>query len=87
MSIHSYDSNGLASAPPARVGLAEIRTSSEDRFIELSEVLFLTSLGRTLVYQLMKESRFPTPVKIGKASRWVLSEVHGWLRERMLERA
>ena len=87
MSLHPHVNDGLAPAPSTKDGLLEIHASSEDRFIELSEVLFLTSLGRTLVYQLMKENRFPPAVKIGKASRWVLSEVQGWLKERMLERS
>ncbi|WP_281413612.1 helix-turn-helix transcriptional regulator [Microvirga antarctica] len=30
-------------------------------------------------YKLMKDGKFPKPIKLGRASRWYRSEVETWL--------
>ena len=49
------------------------------------EVLALVGFGRTQLYRLIAEGRFPRPVPLGAlAARWVASEVQSWLRARRL---
>lgn len=40
-----------------------------------------TSLGRSRIYQLIADPvlKFPSPIKIGKSSRWLKTEVDSWL--------
>lgn len=53
------------------------------RFMRLPEVCHKIALSRTVVYALIKEGRFPEPVKMGYASRWLESEVEDWITERV----
>jgi prophage regulatory protein len=44
----------------------------------------MTGLSRASVYAFVKAHTFPAPVKLGpKASGWLLSEVQGWIVERV----
>jgi prophage regulatory protein len=53
--------------------------SGADRFIPLSEVKWLTGIGKTTIYQLVSSGQFPRPIKIGgTASRWSLRDVQKW---------
>jgi len=55
------------------------------QILRLPEVCKATGLGRSMVYQLEAERRFPTRVRIGeRAVGWVEEEVQGWLAERIL---
>lgn len=50
-----------------------------DRLLKLSEVLELTGLGKTMIYRMMREGRFPQQFKPGGfASRWSEREVIDW---------
>lgn len=50
------------------------------QLIALPEVRNLTSLSKTVIYALMKEGRFPRPVRISpRRVAWRLSEVRAWI--------
>ena len=50
----------------------------EDRFLHLPEVLSSTGLGKTKLYELIRNGRFPAPIKIDTASRWCEKEIAEW---------
>lgn len=55
----------------------------EDRLVRIDEILALTGLSRTKLYDLIAEGTFPTQVRVGPRSvRWRLSEVLEWNRTR-----
>lgn len=57
--------------------------NGEDRLLRRREVEARTGLSRTSIYRLMREGRFPEPLKIGsKAVRWPESEIGDWLAAR-----
>ena len=56
------------------------------RLIPLSEVMRLTGRGRSNIYACARAGSFPTPIKDGSSSRWVLSEVDSWIRSRVAAR-
>ena len=57
--------------------------NGEDRLLRRTEVEVRTGLSRTSIYRLMREGRFPEPLKIGsKAVRWPESEIADWLAAR-----
>lgn len=55
-----------------------------DRLLRLPEVQRLTGLGRSAIYQQMKDGFFPQSVKIGpRASTWSEAAVQAWIRQRL----
>ena len=37
------------------------------------------SMGRSRIYALIDEGGFPQPIKIGRSSRWLKSEIDSWI--------
>jgi prophage regulatory protein len=50
-----------------------------DRLLKLRHVLEVTALSRATLYRMMEQGAFPRPVKFGRASRWVASEIAGYI--------
>ena len=54
--------------------------TTTDRLLTRTEVERLVGLRHTAIYKLMREGKFPEPLRIGtKAVRWRLSEVEAWV--------
>ena len=52
------------------------------RVLRLPEVCFVTGLGRSMIYQMEAEHRFPMRVRIGtRAVGWLEIEVRAWLEK------
>ena len=64
-------------------------TANDVTLIRLPELRQkLGGVGKTTVYELMKSSGFPAPVKLGTTiSAWVVSDVDGWIAQRAAQRA
>lgn len=61
------------------------RDARKIQILRLREVCKTTGLGRSMVYQLEADRRFPARVRIGtRAVGWVEEEIQGWLAERIL---
>ena len=57
----------------------DFQSQGEDELIALAEVKALTGLGKTKIYQLVRDQQFPSPCKPGGiASRWSRNEVREW---------
>jgi prophage regulatory protein len=57
------------------------------RIVRLPQVCAMTGLGRSMIYQMEAEGRFPRRVSIGvRAVGWVESEVQEWLQRRIERR-
>ncbi len=55
-----------------------------ERALRLRQVSQLTGLGRSMIYQMQAEGRFPQRIKLGaRAVGWLESEVRDWLRTRV----
>ncbi|GLV21912.1 hypothetical protein TomMM35A_17660 [Sphingobium sp. TomMM35A] len=51
-----------------------------DRLIRLEEVKRRVGLGKSMIYRLIQEGRFPPPYKVSPfASRWSDQEVAAWI--------
>lgn len=56
---------------------------SQSRVLRLKEVCKVTGLGRSFIYQLQAEQRFPHSIKLGvRAVGWLEGEVQEWLNTR-----
>jgi prophage regulatory protein len=40
-------------------------------------------LKHSAIYALIKRDQFPTPIKIGRSSFWVESEIDSWIEQRI----
>lgn len=56
------------------------------RLLTLSEVLSRVSMSPSRWYQLIREAEAPEPVKSGRSSRWVESEINDWIARRVAVR-
>ena len=56
------------------------------KFINQSEVCSKCGLGKSTMYKLISEGKFPPPIKVtGTASRWPQAAITQWTTERMAE--
>lgn len=61
--------------------MAESEPSAE-RLIKLDEVCRRVGLGKSMIYQMISQSRFPRPYKISPfASRWSETEIVAWIAD------
>jgi prophage regulatory protein len=62
-------------------------TSATDqtiRVLRLPEVCSVTGLGRSMIYQMEADQRFPKRVRIGtRAVGWLEGEIRAWLQKRI----
>lgn len=53
---------------------------ASDRFLKLDEVKCRVGLGKSMIYRLIAEGKFPPPYKISAfASRWSDREIGAWI--------
>lgn len=54
----------------------------EDRLLTTKEVLEMVKIGRTTLWRMVKECRFPKPLMISMSSnRWSNNEIIEWIEE------
>jgi prophage regulatory protein len=78
-----------ASTDPARgrVPYEATSRSAPIRILRLAQVIDMTGLGKSKIYELQAQGRFPTSVRITEHSvGWVEQEVQAWLTGRLAER-
>ncbi len=55
--------------------------ASNVRLLPLSAVLAEFGLHKTTIYGLIKQRKFPPPIKIGGSSRWLADEIENYKAE------
>lgn len=64
--------------------LVKLQRDPNERALRLRQVCQLTGLGRSMIYQMQAEGRFPQRVKLSdRAVGWLESEVRDWLATRI----
>ncbi|MEX9216020.1 helix-turn-helix transcriptional regulator [Providencia rettgeri] len=56
----------------------------DDQFVDIKFITRLTGLTDKWFYKLIQEGEFPKPIKLGRSSRWLKSEVEQWLQARLV---
>lgn len=57
-------------------------TGMAERFVKLDEVKRRAGLGKSMIYRLIQEGKFPAPYKLSPfASRWSELEIAAWIEE------
>jgi predicted DNA-binding transcriptional regulator AlpA len=57
----------------------QLEYPAPERLLRLAEVLFLTGLPRSTLYDQIRKGKFPKPQKKGRISLWRFSEVERYL--------
>ena len=55
----------------------------QDQFIDMKFITRLTGLSDKWFYKLIQEGVFPKPIKMGRASRWLKSDLEEWLQAKI----
>lgn len=56
-----------------------------DKFVDMAFITQLTGLTDKWFYKLIQDGKFPKPIKLGRSSRWLESEVEAWLKQRIAQ--
>lgn len=56
----------------------------DDKMVDMVFITEFTGLSDKWFYKLIKDGKFPKPIKLGRASRWLKSELVAWLEERIV---
>lgn len=54
-----------------------------DKMVDMKFITEFTGLTDKWFYKLISEGHFPKPIKLGRSSRWLESEVEKWVNERI----
>ncbi|MGQ3660724.1 helix-turn-helix transcriptional regulator [Citrobacter braakii] len=56
-----------------------------DKFVDMAFITQHTGLTDKWFYKLISLGEFPKPIKLGRSSRWLESEVEAWLQKRIAQ--
>lgn len=54
-----------------------------DKLVDMAFITEFTGLTDKWFYKLISEGKFPKPIKLGRSSRWLHSEIQAWMLERI----
>lgn len=54
-----------------------------DKMVDMSFITEFTGCSDKWFYKLIQDGLFPKPIKLGRSSRWLKSEVEDWVFERI----
>ncbi|AYH00883.1 AlpA family transcriptional regulator [Pectobacterium parmentieri] len=54
-----------------------------DQLVDMVFITKFTQLTDKWFYKLIQEGAFPKPIKLGRSSRWLKSEVEAWVQQRI----
>ncbi|MCS6036398.1 AlpA family transcriptional regulator [Klebsiella pneumoniae subsp. pneumoniae] len=57
----------------------------DDQLVDMRFITKLTGLTDKWFYKLIKDGLFPKPIKLGRSSRWLESEVEARLQQRIAQ--
>ena len=57
----------------------------KDQLVTMPFITQLTGLTDKWFYKLIQDGEFPKPIKLGRRSRWLESEVEAWLQQRIAQ--
>ncbi|VXD08642.1 conserved hypothetical protein [Enterobacterales bacterium 8AC] len=52
----------------------------DDKLVDMAFITTFTGLTDKWFYKLISEGKFPKPIKLGRSSRWLESEVEAWVQ-------
>ncbi|MCL6350158.1 helix-turn-helix transcriptional regulator [Pectobacterium polaris] len=61
------------------------RSLLSDKMVDMVFITEFTGLSDKWFYKLIQDGLFPKPIKMGRSSRWLKSEIEMWVQERITE--
>ena len=52
-----------------------------DKMVDMKFITEFTGLTDKWFYKMISEGQFPKPIKLGRSSRWMQSEIEKWIVE------
>ena len=59
------------------------RSLLSDKMVDMAFITEFTGCSDKWFYKLIQEGSFPKPIKLGRSSRWLKSEVENWIEKRI----
>ncbi|MBV0844189.1 helix-turn-helix transcriptional regulator [Serratia liquefaciens] len=56
-----------------------------DQLVNMAFITTYTNCSDKWFYKLISEGLFPKPIKLGRSSRWLKSEVEAWMQQRITD--
>lgn len=56
-----------------------------DQLVDMAFITTYTNCSDKWFYKLISEGLFPKPIKLGRSSRWLKSEVEAWIQQRITD--
>ncbi|MEI2627874.1 AlpA family transcriptional regulator [Erwinia aphidicola] len=56
---------------------------TDDKMVDMAFITDFTGLTDKWFYKLIKDGEFPKPIKLGRSSRWMQSEIEAWVQQRI----
>lgn len=56
-----------------------------DQLVDMSFITTYTKMTDKWFYKLISDGVFPKPIKLGRSSRWLKSEVETWMQQRITQ--
>lgn len=69
----------LANQPERKAKTYNTRSGQQRTITAKAATRGITGFSAKHIYHLINEDKFPTPIKIGRASLWRLSDINVWL--------
>ncbi|MCW2474465.1 AlpA family transcriptional regulator [Candidatus Symbiopectobacterium sp. NZEC151] len=57
--------------------------SANNPLVDMAYITAYTGMTDKWFYKLIKDGEFPKPIKLGRRSRWLRSEVEEWMQRRI----
>ena len=54
-----------------------------DQLVDMKFITRFAGLTDKWFYRLIQDGKFPKPIKLGRSSRWLRSEVEAWMQARI----
>jgi predicted DNA-binding transcriptional regulator AlpA len=54
-----------------------------DKLVDMAFITAFSGLSDKWFYKLIQDGQFPKPIKLGRSSRWLRSEVETWMQKRI----
>lgn len=54
-----------------------------DQMVDMAFIVRFTGMTDKWFYKLIQDGKFPKPIKMGRSSRWLESEVVMWFKEKI----
>lgn len=56
-----------------------------DKMVDMAFITEYTGCSDKWFYKLIQDGSFPKPIKLGRSSRWLKSEVESWVEKRITQ--